>query len=160
MPEAPDRCSLCKVKETQLCCDPQIKCCRSALDPVYPKTHVSNDLSLLITTLFNIIQLNPVCCPCNISYCMHKFYPHSGPTKKGITQSQPNRSRSHHHTPTRVAPGPPGTKLSNHAYTSSVMHLIIYISSFYIPHSCSPEWRPEECKSQKLTAPQQPEAVV
>lgn len=34
---------------------------------------------------------------------------HSGPTKKGITQSRPSMSRTHHHTPTRVAPGPPGT---------------------------------------------------
>lgn len=38
----------------------------------------------------------------------HKFNPHSGPTKQGVTQSRPNTSRTHHHTPTRVAPGPPG----------------------------------------------------
>lgn len=44
----------------------------------------------------------------------------SRPTKKGITQSQPNRSRTHHHTPTRAAPGPPvahqngGLKNANH----------------------------------------------
>uniref|UniRef100_A0A8C1LRB6 Osteoclast-stimulating factor 1 n=1 Tax=Cyprinus carpio TaxID=7962 RepID=A0A8C1LRB6_CYPCA len=31
----------------------------------------------------------------------------SRPTKKGITQSRPSMSRTHHHTPTRVAPGPP-----------------------------------------------------
>lgn len=34
---------------------------------------------------------------------------HSGPTKQGVTQSRPNMSRTHHHTPTRFAPGPPGT---------------------------------------------------
>uniref|UniRef100_A0A672NUR4 Osteoclast-stimulating factor 1 n=1 Tax=Sinocyclocheilus grahami TaxID=75366 RepID=A0A672NUR4_SINGR len=38
----------------------------------------------------------------------------SRPTKKGITQSRPSMSRTHHHTPTRVAPGPPGLKNANH----------------------------------------------
>uniref|UniRef100_A0A8C1KG47 Osteoclast-stimulating factor 1 n=1 Tax=Cyprinus carpio TaxID=7962 RepID=A0A8C1KG47_CYPCA len=33
----------------------------------------------------------------------------SRPTKEGVTQSRSNMSRTHHHTPTRVAPGPPGT---------------------------------------------------
>lgn len=41
-------------------------------------------------------------------YHTPQFNPHSGPTKKGVTQSHPNTSRTHHHTPTRVAPGPPG----------------------------------------------------
>uniref|UniRef100_A0A672Q4Q1 Osteoclast-stimulating factor 1 n=1 Tax=Sinocyclocheilus grahami TaxID=75366 RepID=A0A672Q4Q1_SINGR len=39
----------------------------------------------------------------------------SRPTKQGVTQSRPNMSRTHHHTPTRVAPGPPGLKNANHA---------------------------------------------
>ncbi|KAI4900186.1 hypothetical protein NFI96_017675, partial [Prochilodus magdalenae] len=45
----------------------------------------------------------------------------SRPTKKGISQSRSNISRPHHHTPTRVAPGPPvshqngGPKHTNHA---------------------------------------------
>ncbi|XP_052457931.1 unconventional myosin-Ie isoform X3 [Carassius gibelio] len=45
----------------------------------------------------------------------------SRPTKKDITQSLPSMSRTHHHTPTRVAPGPPavahqngGLKNANH----------------------------------------------
>ncbi|XP_042583561.1 unconventional myosin-Ie isoform X2 [Cyprinus carpio] len=44
----------------------------------------------------------------------------SRPTKEGVTQSRSNMSRTHHHTPTRVAPGPPvahqngGLKNANH----------------------------------------------
>uniref|UniRef100_A0A673MQW1 Osteoclast-stimulating factor 1 n=1 Tax=Sinocyclocheilus rhinocerous TaxID=307959 RepID=A0A673MQW1_9TELE len=38
----------------------------------------------------------------------------SRPTKQGVTQSHPNMSRTHHHTPTRVAPGPPGLKNASH----------------------------------------------
>lgn len=37
----------------------------------------------------------------------------SRPTKQGVTQSRPNMSRTHHHTPTRVAPGPPGVAHQN-----------------------------------------------
>ncbi|KAI2662661.1 Unconventional myosin-Ie [Labeo rohita] len=37
----------------------------------------------------------------------------SRPTKQGVTQSRPNMSRTHHHTPTRVAPGPPAVAHQN-----------------------------------------------
>uniref|UniRef100_A0A669B3R1 Osteoclast-stimulating factor 1 n=1 Tax=Oreochromis niloticus TaxID=8128 RepID=A0A669B3R1_ORENI len=36
------------------------------------------------------------------------------PTRKSFTQSRSNMSRSHQHTPSRAAPGPPGTRNSQH----------------------------------------------